>query len=143
MPTADSPATTEPQPPFRHTLRVYWEDTDAGGVVYYANYLKYFERARTEWLRRGGLGQQALSEQTGALFIVTDAAVHYRAPARLDDMIDVTVSVRHRGGASLTLLQQAWRAGTLLAEAEIRVGCVDSGTFRPRPIPSHVARIIE
>ena len=76
---------------FRHTLRVYWEDTDAGGVVFYANYLKFFERARTEWLRALGFGQQALRERTGAIFVVTDTRVRYLAPARLDDLLDVTV----------------------------------------------------
>jgi acyl-CoA thioester hydrolase len=126
-------------PPFRHQLRVYWEDTDAGGVVFYANFLKFFERARTEWLRHLGVGQQALREQTGALFVVTDTAVRYRAPARLDDLLEVTVALRHRGSASMTITQQAWRGATLLADGEIRIGCVDGGTFRPRRIPNQVA----
>jgi acyl-CoA thioester hydrolase len=116
-------------------VRVYWEDTDAGGVVFYANYLKFFERARTEWLRHLGFGQQALREQTGAIFIVTDTKVRYRAPARLDDMVDVSVSLRHAGQASMTIEQAARRGGTLLAEGEIRIGCVDSGTFKPMRIP--------
>ncbi len=128
--------------PFRHTLRVYWEDTDAGGVVFYANYLKFFERARTEWLRHLGVGQQALREATGALFVVTHTRLRYLAPARLDDSLDVTVALRHRGQASLTLDQQAWRGETLLAEGEIRIGCVDEGTFRPRRIPNEVTRTL-
>lgn len=128
---------TLPQPPspFRLQLRVYWEDTDAGGVVFYANYLKFFERARTEWLRAMGHGQQALRERTGALFVVTDTRVRYRAPARLDDLIEVSVELRAAGKASMTIVQQARRDGTLLAEGEIRIGCVDEGTFRPRRIP--------
>ena len=133
---ADSPAL------FQHRLRVYWEDTDAGGVVFYANYLKFFERARTEWLRALGVGQQALRDATGAIFIVTETSVRYRAPARLDDELQVTVALRARGTASMTIAQQAWRGavgvGTLLAEAEIRVGCVDHATFRPRRIPNQV-----
>ena len=129
------PATTAP---YRHALRVYWEDTDAGGVVFYANYLKFFERARTEWLRHLGVGQQALREATGAMFVVTDTKLRYRAPARLDDLLQVTVELRHRGSASLTIVQQAWRDDTLLAEGEIRIGCVDDGTFRPRRIPTEV-----
>ena len=127
-----------PATPYRHRLRVYWEDTDAGGVVFYANYLKFFERARTEWLRTLGVGQQRLREDTGAIFIVADTAVRYRRPARLDDLIDVTVEVREAGRASMALAQQAWRGDELLAEGEIRIGCVDAGTFRPMRIPNPI-----
>jgi len=123
-------------------VRVYWEDTDAGGVVFYANYLKFFERARTEWLRSLGVGQQALREQTGAIFIVTDTALRFAAPARLDDLLDITVQVQGMRPASLRLHQQAWRGDTLLCEGEIRIGCVDAGTFRPRRIPTEVTRLI-
>ena len=127
---------------FRHTLRVYWEDTDAGGVVFYANYLKFCERARTEWLRHLGVGQQALRDATGAIFVVTDTRLRYRAPARLDDMLDVTVALRQRGAASMTIAQQAWRGTTLLVEGEIRIGCVDEATFRPRRIPNEVTTLL-
>ena len=127
-------------------MRVYWEDTDAGGVVFYANYLKFFERARTEWLRALGVGQQALRDATGAIFIVTDTRVRYRAPARLDDELSVTVQLQQRGTASMTIVQQAWRtdgaAELLLAEGEIRIGCVDHGTFRPRRIPNEVITLL-
>jgi acyl-CoA thioester hydrolase len=126
------------RPAFRHTLRVYWEDTDAGGVVFYANYLKFFERARTEWLRALGIGQQALRERTGAIFVVTDTRVRYRAPARLDDLLDITVELRAGGKASMQIAQQAWRGSALLAEGDIRIGCVDEGTFRPRRIPTAI-----
>jgi acyl-CoA thioester hydrolase len=138
----ECPATDTPAP-FQHHLRVYWEDTDAGGVVFYANYLKFFERARTEWLRALGVGQQTLRDTTGAIFVVTDTAVHYRAPARLDDELRITVELRQRGNASMTLAQQAWRDDTLLAEGEIRIGCVDHGTFRPRRFPHAVASNLE
>jgi acyl-CoA thioester hydrolase len=131
-----------PEHPFRHSLRVYWEDTDAGGVVFYANYLKFFERARTEWLRALGVGQQALREATGAIFVVTDTQLRYLAPARLDDMLSVTVVLRRRGSASMAITQQAWRAETLLAEGEIRIGCVDEGTFRPRRIPTELTQLL-
>ena len=131
-------ASRVPAERFRHTLRVYWEDTDAGGVVFYANYLKFFERARTEWLRALGFGQQALRERTGAIFVVSDTRVRYLAPARLDDLLEVTVDLRAGGKASMTIAQQAWRDGTLLAEGEIRIGCVDEGTFRPRRIPTEL-----
>jgi acyl-CoA thioester hydrolase len=133
-----APATAEPTARFQHRLRVYWEDTDAGGVVFYANYLKFFERARTEWLRALGVGQQALREDTGTIFVVTDTSVRYRAPARLDDELEVTVTLRACGKASMTIAQQAWRGGTLLAEGEIRIGCVDHQSFRPRRIPNQV-----
>jgi acyl-CoA thioester hydrolase len=143
MTEAPAPSPAPTPAPFRHRLRVYWEDTDAGGVVFYANYLKFFERARTEWLRALGVGQQALREATGAIFIVTDTSVRYRAPARLDDELEVTVALRQRGTASMTIAQQAWRGDTLLAEGEIRIGCVDHGTFKPRRIPSDLIQTLE
>jgi acyl-CoA thioester hydrolase len=125
-------------PIFSHTTRVYWEDTDAGGVVFYANYLKFFERARTEWLRALGVGQQALRDATGAIFVVSDTQVSYRRPARLDDVLRVTVSLREAGRASLKVHQQAWRGDELLAESRIRIGCVDAASFRPVRIPGNV-----
>jgi acyl-CoA thioester hydrolase len=127
---------------FVHRLRVYWEDTDAGGVVFYANYLKFFERARTEWLRALGVQQQALREATQAVFIVTDTRVSYRAPARLDDELAVSVELRQAGRAQMLIAQQARRGETLLAEGEIRIGCVDAGTFKPRRIPNAVLDVI-
>ena len=121
--------------PFRHRLRVYWEDTDAGGVVFYANYLKFFERARTEWLRSFGFAQEELRTQTGAMFIVSQTSVRYLLPARLDDLLSVTVDVKYAGQASMNIAQVAWRGADKLAEGEIRIGCVDAQTFRPRRIP--------
>jgi acyl-CoA thioester hydrolase len=120
------------------SVRVYWEDTDAGGVVYYANYLKFFERARTEWLRDLGVEQQLLREHTGAMFVVADMQVRYLAPARLDDLIRVTVKVLERGQVSLQLGQQAWCGGTLLADASVRVGWVRVGALRPMRMPAQV-----
>jgi acyl-CoA thioester hydrolase len=133
---------------FRHTLRVYWEDTDAGGVVFYANYLKFFERARTEWLRSMGCGQQRLLREQGLMFIVSQTQVRYLEPARLDDVIEVTVAVRETGRASMLLSQQAIRADTdrdggLLAEGSIRIGCVEQGTFKPRRIPNDIMQALE
>lgn len=130
--------------PFSYALRVYWEDTDAGGVVFYANYLKYFERARTEWLRSLGFGQERMRVESGLMFVVTDTSLSYLRPARLDDLLDVTVQVEHAGRAQMTITQQAWRRGDaamggpadlLLARGTIRIGCVDAGTFRPQRIP--------
>ena len=126
-------------PPYRFQIRVYWEDTDAGGVVFYANYLKYFERARTEWLRSLGHHQERLRVETGTMFVVADTAVRYLRPARLDDLLAVTVRVVHAGLAQMTIAQQALRLAptgeALLAEGTIRIGCVDAGTFRPQRIP--------
>ena len=123
---------------FRHSVRVYWEDTDAGGIVYYANYLKFFERARTEWLRAQGHGQQAMVDATDRMFVVQETRVRFASPARLDDALDVTVQVLERGRASLRLAQQAWRGDTLLAECDIRIGCVERATLKPRRIPGHL-----
>ena len=133
MPTAE---------PFRHRLRVYWEDTDAGGVVFYANYLKFFERARTEWLRALGFGQEEMRRQIGTLFIVTSTSVRYMQPARLDDQLDITVEVREARQASLMLSQQAFRDGTLIAAGEIKIGCVDAQSFKPRRIPTDILQEI-
>lgn len=124
------------------TLRVYWEDTDAGGVVYYANYLKFFERARTEWLRSLGIGQAALQADDGMLFVVAEVNVRYLAPARLDDLLTVSVQVVDQGQASLVLAQQAWRGDALLAEARVRVGCVEGASMRPRRIPVQVLQAL-
>ena len=127
---------------FRCTLRVYWEDTDAGGVVFYANYLKFFERARTEWLRALGFEQERLRVAEQTMFVVSETHVHYLQPARLDERLQVSVSLQQRGRASLVVAQRCWRVGddaaqpTLLAEGTIRIGCVDSGTFKPRRIPT-------
>jgi acyl-CoA thioester hydrolase len=123
---------------FRLAVRIYWEDTDAAGIVFYANYLKFFERARTEWLRSLGFEQERLRGAAGIAFVVTETAVRYRLPARLDDMIEVTVRVGRLGQASLDVVQQAWRGGDLLAEGTIRVGCVELGTFRPRRVPDDI-----
>ena len=128
-------------PVFSHPVRVYWEDTDAGGVVFYANYLKFFERARTEWLRALGVGQQRLRDETCAIFIVSDTALRYRAPARLDDLLQITVEPTELGRASMTLRQQAWRSDALLCEGEIRIGCVDAQSFRPCRIPEDITML--
>jgi acyl-CoA thioester hydrolase len=120
-------------------VRVYWEDTDAGGVVFYANYLKFFERARTEWLRASGIEQRALQETTGSIFVVADVALRYLAPAKLDDLLTVTVKVLEVGKASIGLEQQAWRGEVLLAQGTVRVGCVNATSLRPCRIPAQVA----
>jgi acyl-CoA thioester hydrolase len=132
-----------PAAPFHHPVRVYWEDTDAGGIVFYANYLKFFERARTEWLRALGHGQQEMVDITGCMFVVQETRVRYRSPARLDDLLTITVDVRERGRASLRIAQQAWCGDRLLAEGEIRIGCVERATMKPHRIPGPIFEAIE
>ena len=137
----DTHAPIATAPAFRHPLRVYWEDTDAGGVVFYANYLKFFERARTEWLRSLGFSQQRMLRHDGVMFVVTATALRYLRAARLDDLLEVTVQVQQAGRASLRIVQQAWRDDTLVAEGEIRIGCVGaapSEDFRPCRIPAAI-----
>lgn len=123
---------------FALPIRIYWEDTDAGGVVFYANYLRFYERARTEWLRSLGLEQQKLREQTGGMFVVTQAQVDYHRPARLDDQLLVTARLESSGRASMTIRQQAFlqtTSGALLSEASIRIGWVNGANMRPMRIP--------
>lgn len=124
--------------PFAHPVRVYWEDTDAGGVVFYANYLKYFERARTEWLRAAGFGQEALRTDHGLMFVVTDTQLQYRRPARLDDELSITVEPDAPRGVTLSMTQRARRDDTSLVDSRITIACVDAGTLRPRRIPRPV-----
>ena len=128
---------------FHWPLRIYWEDTDAGGIVFYANYLKFFERSRTEWLRSAGVGQQQLRELTGGMFVVSDAQLRYHRPARLDDELIVTAQLQETGRASLTIGQQALlkpeqmtdSRPVLLCEGTIRIGWVDAATMRPARMP--------
>ena len=130
-------------PIFRYPVRIYWEDTDAGGIVFYANYLKFFERSRTEWLRAAGVGQQQLRELTGGMFVVSDAQLRYHGPARLDDELIVTAQLQETGRASLTIGQQALlkpeqmtdSRPVLLCEGTIRIGWVDAATMRPARMP--------
>ncbi|MGK5076282.1 tol-pal system-associated acyl-CoA thioesterase [Janthinobacterium sp. ZB1P44] len=123
---------------FTWNVRVYYEDTDAGGIVYYANYLKFFERARTEWLRTIDVGQQQLLEQHDAMFVVKSVNADYHAPARLDDTVKLTLSIEKMGRASIVFLQQAWGGDRLLNTARVKIGCVDSA-LRPRAVPDAVA----
>lgn len=127
-------------PPFTWPVRVYWEDTDAGGIVFYANYLKFFERARTEWLRSQGIEQQALKESTGGLFVVSQTQLNYLAPARLDDLLHITARIRQMGRSSIVFEQQALRVSgsgsTLLCEGTLRIGWVDAVRLRPARMPT-------
>ena len=130
---------------FEFPIRVYWEDTDAGGIVFYANYLKFFERARTEWLRSLGVSQQALREETGGMFVVADTAVRYLRPAVLDDLLYVSARIETAGRASLTIAQEARHArdGQLLAAGTIRIGWVLAASMSPARIPDTVLKAFQ
>ncbi|OOG36945.1 YbgC/FadM family acyl-CoA thioesterase [Polaromonas sp. A23] len=128
-------------------MRVYWEDTDAGGIVFYANYLKFFERSRTEWLRSLGIEQQRLRETTGGIFVVTETTVRYHRPARLDDELIVTARLIEKGRASLIIGQSALlkseHTPALLTEGTIRIGWVDAASLKPARIPANILDRLE
>lgn len=134
---------------FRFPVRVYWEDTDGAGIVYYASYLRFLERARTEWLRSLGHSQQQLARESGIVFTVVSLAVEYRAPARLDDELEVTCEPRPEGAASVSFAQRIYRAARTgsdaarpLLEAKVRVACVDARTLRPQRLPPFLAPVL-
>jgi acyl-CoA thioester hydrolase len=117
---------------------VYYEDTDSGGVVYHANYLRFMERARTEWLRALGFEQDVLREQESMMFAVRSAAVEYVRPARLNDVLQVSAQLEERRGASLGFVQQVRRDEEILCQGRIKIVSLDVLTFRPKPIPSSI-----
>jgi len=123
-------------------VRVYYEDVDLGGIVYYANYMKFMERARTEWLRAAGIDQLPLKEQHGLIFVVVELQTRFRKPARFDDVLQVSCEVAGTTRASLTLRQEIRRdtpQGELLLDGEVRIACLDIRNLRPRPLPPVLA----
>jgi acyl-CoA thioester hydrolase len=120
---------------FRWPVRVYWEDTDAGGVVYHASYIRYFERARSEWMRALGWSQAQLAEEQKVLFSVVNLQIHYQRPARLDDLLEVITHARIAGGASIEFEQQLQRDGEAVARGSVLVACMNATTFKPRRLP--------
>ncbi|WP_201314931.1 tol-pal system-associated acyl-CoA thioesterase [Dyella sp. EPa41] len=123
--------------PFQWPVRVYWEDTDAGGVVYHASYLRFMERARTEWLRGMGISQSAVKESTGLAFLVREMQIDFLRAALLDDELSVSVEVKERRAASILFAQTIRRAdGVELIRAKVRVACVDVNRMRPVQIPA-------
>jgi acyl-CoA thioester hydrolase len=130
---------------FSWQLRVYYEDTDSGGVVYYANYLRFMERARTEWMRSLGFEQDQLIREEGVLFAVRSANVEFLQPARFNDLLSVDLDVVHRGRASLTFSQSIARSENEqepLCSGEIKIACLDAASFRPHPIPDFILKEI-
>jgi acyl-CoA thioester hydrolase len=129
--------------PFRWPVRVYYEDTDAGGIVYYANYLKFLERARTEWLAAAGFTHAALEHEHRIAFVVHRLEIEYRRPAHLYDALEATLALTERGRGRLVMAQSMLRAGEMLAEAKVTLACLDSATRRPTRIPAVVAAKME
>lgn len=132
---------------FTWPVRVYWEDTDAGGIVYYANYLKFMERARSEWLRSVGVEQEVLHREQGLMFVVVDAATRFLKPARYGELLQVSCDIAEARRASLTFRQNIVRgasrdagADEVLVAATVRVACLDAQKFRPRALPDEVLR---
>lgn len=123
-------------PPFIHSCRVYWEDTDAGGVVYHASYIRFLERARSEWLRSLGVAQLELREREDIVFAVCGMQIDFLAPARLDDVLDVSVLVTRARLASMVFAQQLCCGERVLVEATVRAACLTASTFRSRPLPA-------
>jgi acyl-CoA thioester hydrolase len=137
LPNPESPF---PNPAFAWPVRVYWEDTDAGGVVYHAAYLRFLERARTEWLRANGIGQAQLRTSHGIVFVVTNVQVDFLLPARLDDELHACIGAFTRRSASLRFTQCILRPadGAVLVQAQVRAACVEATNWRPRRIPDHL-----
>ncbi len=128
---------------FTMRYRVYYEDTDASGVMYHARYLAFFERARTEFLRQAGFDQDQLMRAQNIAFTLSDVAVKYRAPARLDDELDVSVAVERLGAASLSFSQSLRCQDRLCATAQVRAGCVAMDTFKPTAMPGPLRQALE
>ena len=122
-------------PNFSRVYRVYWEDTDAGGIVYYANYLNFMERCRTDWLRQLGVNQGVLRRERQLQFAVASCSVRFLRPALLDDEITVTAELARLGGATIEFRQAVWRTGVQLVEADVRVACLDAVNLKPRGLP--------
>jgi len=120
---------------FSFPIRVYWEDTDAGGVVYHANYLCFLERARTEWVRSMGIEQQALREQEDLVMAVREMRIDFIRPARLDDLLQVSVALKERRSASFLVTQELFRGPECLLRADVRIACLHASSFRPRAMP--------
>ena len=132
---------------FSWPARVYWEDTDGGGIVYYANYLRFLERARTEWLRSLGYSQQVLAREPGIVFAVASLTVEYRRPARLDDELTITCEARADRAATIRFEQKIFRGGDpgegpAILTASVRVACVDAHTLKPRRLPESLMNVL-
>ena len=140
---AKAAARLQPLQPFLWPIRVYYEDTDAGGVVFYANYLGFMERARTEWLRALGFEQPEMAARDGVLFVVRAVNIDYLKPSRFNDSLQVTVEVVNVGGSRIRFLQRVLRGNEEIARAEVEVVCVSTDTLRPARMPDAMRMIME
>jgi acyl-CoA thioester hydrolase len=129
--------------PFAWPVRVYYEDTDVGGVVYYANYLKFMERSRTEWLRTLGFDMSAMARAHHCHFVAQRVEIDYLRPARLDDRLVATVALVRAGHARLVLEQEVLRDGLRLAAGKVTLACITTATWRPAPMPAALKNILE
>ncbi|MBE0613361.1 MAG: tol-pal system-associated acyl-CoA thioesterase [Burkholderiales bacterium] len=127
---------------FSWQVRVYYEDTDIGGVVYYANYLKFFERARTEWLRSYGVNQDKLAQEEGLIFVVRRATLEFDRPARLDDLLEVTVEPLKIARVYIELKQEVRSGAQVIARAEVRVACLNQQSFKPVAMPQYLRSVL-
>lgn len=128
---------------FSFPIRIYYEDTDAGGIVYYANYLKYAERARTEFLRHLGINQQEMLKNQECGFVVRNCNISYKSPARLDDALNITCKVTELKGASLKMEQKLYRENTIICEIEITLVFLNLATMRPSKIPAEISSLLQ
>lgn len=128
---------------FSWPIRVYWEDTDAGGVVYHARYLHFFERARTEWLRSTGISQTDLRQENDVLLVVKDAYLDILRPARIDDVLSATVHIAKIGSASFLVHQELWRGSDCLSKADVKVACIRASSFKPCGLPDDVNQALK
>ncbi len=139
-PASPADRASQVAPAFSWPVRVYWEDTDAGGVVYHASYLRFLERARTEWLRAQGLDQGRVRDSHGVVFVVRDVSIEFLQPARLDDELDVELVTAERRSASMTFSQRILRRvdRAVLTTARVRAACVAASDFKPCRIPENL-----
>jgi acyl-CoA thioester hydrolase len=133
----------QPFAAFSLALRVYYQDTDSGGVVFHGSYLHFFERARTEWLRQLGFDVRALAAEDGVMFIVRELRVSYVRPALVDDLLTVTAAVEHLGRAQFTLEQRVLRGEEALVEGSVNLACVSAGELKPARVPARVYAALE
>lgn len=130
---------------FKHQVRIYWEDTDAGGIVFYGNYLKFMERARTEWLSALGFTQERMRSAGEGMFVVGETQLRYLRPARLDDVLTVSVRLVELGRATIAFLQEVWRGDTLLTQGRVRIGWVTPAgddQFKSARIPAPILALM-
>jgi acyl-CoA thioester hydrolase len=136
-------ASGPPPAAFSLALRVYYQDTDSGGVVFHGNYLNFFERARTEWLRHLGFDVRELEARDGVLFIVRELRVNYLRPAQVDDLLTVTAEIAHLGRAQFTLAQHVWRGEDMLVQGTVNLACVTADGLKPARVPQRVHAALE